>query len=210
MVIFCLNTGKINQAVECLNELNRVNYNDEKSLEEIAENFYNLKQYEIAANVYRKIVDYNKNRTDIYLKIADIYFNNIEGKKQEAIEFLKSNLKFIDENNEHKKEIEDIYNKYNKEMEMLLTGEENNNSENNENNESKNHNNKMETEEFNIDESQIKKNADFMEDEEEKNENNNDNINNEENNNVDNVNNEEKKDEEKKEEMIMEPEEKDN
>ena len=195
MIIFCLNTGKIKQAVECLNELNRVNYSDEKSLEEIAEMFFNLNEFEISANVYKKIIKINYNRTDIYLKIADIYFNHLLDKKYEALEFLKNNMNLVDE--EKKKEIEDAYNKYNKEMECLLTGE----NDNNENDNNEQHENKMETEEFNIDESQIKKNADFMEDEEEKHENKNENE--EEKNENKNEN-----EEEKKEEMILEPEEK--
>ena len=195
MIIFCLNTGKIKQAVECLNELNRVNYSDEKSLEEIAEMFFNLNEFEISANVYKKIIKINYNRTDIYLKIADIYFNHLLDKKSEALEFLKNNMNLVDEGK--KKEIEDAYNKYNKEMECLLTGE-NDNIEN-ENNEQ--HENKMETEEFNIDESQIKKNADFMEDEEEKHKNKNE-------NEEENHENKNENEEEKKEEMILEPEEK--
>ena len=195
MIIFCLNTGKIKQAVECLNELNRVNYSDEKSLEEIAEMFFNLNEFEISANVYKKIIKINYNRTDIILKIADIYFNHLLDKKNEALEFLKNNMNLVDE--DKKKEIEDAYNKYNKEMECLLTGE----NDNNENDNNEQHENKMETEEFNIDESQIKKNADFMEDEEEKHENKNENE--EEKNENKNEN-----EEEKKEEMILEPEEK--
>ena len=54
-----------------------------------------MNEYEISANVYKKIISINNNRSDAYLKVADIYFNHLLGKKQEALDFLNNGLKSV-------------------------------------------------------------------------------------------------------------------
>ena len=55
LAIFNLNSGKKYQALECFNELCKVNYCDVKIMKQIANLFYDIEEYEITINIYKKI-----------------------------------------------------------------------------------------------------------------------------------------------------------
>ena len=55
LTIYCLSTGKKNQAMECLNELSKVNFCDIELMKEIGNLFLDMKEYEVAKNIFMKI-----------------------------------------------------------------------------------------------------------------------------------------------------------
>ena len=73
MAIFNLNNGKKYQALECFNELCKVNYNDVNTMKQIAELFYGINEFEITINIYKRIKDKEKKEEDSYIKINKIY-----------------------------------------------------------------------------------------------------------------------------------------
>ena len=91
LAIFDLNNGKKYQALECFNELNKVNYNDAKVMKQIAKLFYDMNEYEIAKNIYLKIKDQDKTDGECYLQIANIYNEKLSDKKK-ALAVLKEGL----------------------------------------------------------------------------------------------------------------------
>ena len=192
LTIFCLSTNRKYQALECLNELNKVNFNDISLLNEIGNMFEKINEYEVAANIYKKICSLRKIDSEPYIKIANIYFNHIEGKKKDALEILKNGLdKVMGEKD--KKEIEKMIDLIKEEVENVISGEVSHKVINKNINESEGDN-----DDLNISESQLK-NADFLDDEEIENEENVKDEKNEEEEKKDN-NDEENKEEEKKEE----------
>ena len=192
LTIFCLSTNRKYQALECLNELNKVNFNDISLLNEIGNMFEKINEYEVAANIYKKICSLRKIDSEPYIKIANIYFNHIEGKKKDALEILKNGLdKVMGEKD--KKEIEKMIDLIKEEVENGISGDVTHKVINKIENESEGDN-----DDLNISESQLK-NADFLDDEEIENEENVKDEKNEEEEKKDN-NDEENKEEEKKEE----------
>ena len=183
LTIFNLSTNRKYQALECLNELNKVNFNNINLLNEIAEMFLKIEEYEVAANIYKKIYSFRKIDSDPYIKIANIYFNHIEGKKKEALEILKIGSKNV-MGDKDKKEIDEMIERIIEEDESNISGDVIKERKKNI------HEIDNENEDLNISESQLK-NADFLDDEE---------IENEEDAKVDEHYNEEeeKKDEEEK------------
>ena len=91
LAVFDLNNGKKYQALECFNELNKVNYNDAKIMKQIAKLFYDMNEYEIAKNIYIKIKDQEKTDGECYLQIANIYNEKLSDKKK-ALAVLKEGL----------------------------------------------------------------------------------------------------------------------
>ena len=51
LTIFNLNNGKKYQALECFNELSKVNYNNVNTMKQIAELFYVINEFEITINI---------------------------------------------------------------------------------------------------------------------------------------------------------------
>ena len=167
LTIFDLNNGKKNQAIECFNELNKVNYNDVNVMKQIAKLFYNLKEYEIAKNIYIKIKDQEKTDGDCYLKIANIYNEKLSNKK-EALKVLKEGLDTVMDEKYHQ-EIEKLMKDIEQEEQDLFTGEICNKEEENleevqvdnkSNNESKlkegnNNDNEHENDNVNINQSKV-------------------------------------------------------
>ena len=100
LAIFDLNNGKKYQAIECFNELNKVNYNDANIMKEIAKLFYDIEEYEIAKNIYLKIKEQEKTDGDCYLKIAYI-FNDKLSQKKEALNILKEGLEKVMDEKSH-------------------------------------------------------------------------------------------------------------
>ena len=121
LAIFDLNNGKKHQALECFNELNKVNYNDVNIMKQIAKLFYDMEEYEIAKNIYLKIKEQEKTDGDCYLKIANIYNEKLSQKK-EALNILKEGLdKVMDE--KYHQDIENLIKDIEQEEQDLFTGE---------------------------------------------------------------------------------------
>ena len=100
LAIFNLKDGKKYQALECFNELCKVNYNDVKTMKEIANLFYDMEEYEITINIYKRIKDQEKTDGDCYIKIAKIYEEKLEQKK-EALKILKEGLDKVMDDTAH-------------------------------------------------------------------------------------------------------------
>ena len=120
LAIFDLNNGKKYQALECFNELNKVNYNDINIMKQIAKLFYDMEEYEIAKNIYLKIKDQEKTDGDCYIKIAKIYDEKLDQKK-EALKILKEGLDKVMDDAAHQ-EIELLIKKIEKEELDLILG----------------------------------------------------------------------------------------
>ena len=121
LAIFDLNNGKKYQALECFNELNKVNYNDVNIMKQIAKLFYDLEEYEISKNIYLKIKDQEKTEGDCYLKIAKI-FNEKLSQRQEALKILKEGLDKVMDDNYHQ-DIEKLIKDIEQEEQDLFIGE---------------------------------------------------------------------------------------
>ena len=120
LTIFNLNNGKKNQALECFNELCKVNFNDVKIMKQIANLFYDMDEYEITINIYKLIKEQEKTDGDCYLKIAKIYDEKLEQKK-EALQILKEGLDKVLDDSAHQ-EIELLIQKIEKEELDLILG----------------------------------------------------------------------------------------
>ena len=116
LTIFNLNNGKKYQALECFNELNKVNYNDVNIMKQIAQLFYDMEEYVITKNIYLKIKDQEKTDGDCYLKIANIY-NEKLSQKQEALNILKEGLEKVMDDKYHQNMMDD---KYHQNIEKLM------------------------------------------------------------------------------------------
>ena len=120
LAIYALSTGKKNQALECLNELNKVNFNDTALLKEIGNLFLQINEYEIASNIFINIKNKDRTDGDCYLIIAKIYCNKLK-KRKEALSILKEGEENV-YNGKQKQEIEYLISKIEKEEEDLFTG----------------------------------------------------------------------------------------
>ena len=121
LAIFDLNNNKRYQAIECFNELNKVNYNDVNIMKQIANLFYDLEEYEIAKNIYLKIKGQEKTDGECYIKIASIYNEKLSQKK-EALNILKEGLDYVLDDKYHQ-EIENLMKDIEQEEQNLFTGE---------------------------------------------------------------------------------------
>ena len=116
----CFKYRKKNQALECLNELSKVNFNDTALLKEIGNLFLEINEYEVAANIFINIKNQDRTDGDCYLIIAKIYCNKLN-KRKEALKILKEGVeKVID--GKLKQEIEYLISKIEQEEEDLFTG----------------------------------------------------------------------------------------
>ena len=120
LAIFNLNNGRKNQALECFNELCKVNYNDVKVMKQIANLFYDIEEYQITINIYRKIKEQEKTDGDCYIKIAKIYDEKLD-QKNEALKILKEGLDTVVDDGTHQ-EIELLIQKIEKEQLDLFLG----------------------------------------------------------------------------------------
>ena len=127
LTIYCLNTGKKNQALECLNELSKVNFNDIELLKEIGQLFLDMKEYEVAKNIFIKIKDEDITDGNNYLIIAKIYYNCMN-KRKEALDILNEGNEKIAEGKQ-KQEIEFLIGNIKREEENLFIGVNNENNE---------------------------------------------------------------------------------
>ena len=120
LTIYCLSTNKKNQALECLNELSKVNFCDIELMKEIGNLFLEMKEYEIAKNIFVKIKNEDITDGHNYLIIAKIYYNNLN-KRKEALDILKEGKEKIEEG-KLKQEIEYFIENILREEENLFTG----------------------------------------------------------------------------------------
>ncbi len=120
LTIYSLSTGKKNQALECLNELSKVNFNDTDLLKEIGNLFLDINEYEVAANIFINIKNQDRTDGDCYLIIAKIYCNKLN-KRKEALEILKEGDERVFDGKQ-KQEIEYLISKIEQEEEDLFTG----------------------------------------------------------------------------------------
>ena len=112
MTMFCIEIKRNEEAYDCLNELIKMKFNDTELLNEIAQLFYKNDDYVVASNLYKRIIHFNKNFVDAYIKLAEIYYMKFdENKKKEAIEILKNSLEFTTDEKE-KESIEEFINVY--------------------------------------------------------------------------------------------------
>lgn len=118
LTIYCLNTGKNNQALECLNELSKVYFCDIELMKEIGALFLDIKEYEVAINIYTKPKHEDITDGNNYLIIAKIYYNNLN-KRKEALDILKEGVdKVID--GKLKQEIEYLIEIISKEEKLFI------------------------------------------------------------------------------------------
>ena len=120
LTIYCLSTGKKNQALECLNELSKVNFCDIELMKEIGNLFLDIKEYEVAKNIFMKIKNEDITDGTNYLIIAKIYYNCMN-KRKEALDILKEGNDKIPEG-KLKQEIEYLIENISREEENLVTG----------------------------------------------------------------------------------------
>ena len=120
LTIYALSTGKKNQALECLNELSKVNFNDNALLKEIGNLFLEIKEYEVASNIFINVKNHYPTDGDCYLIIAKIYCNKLN-KRKEALEILKEGVEKVFDDKK-RQEIEYLISKINQEEEDLFTG----------------------------------------------------------------------------------------
>ena len=99
LTMFCINVGRREQALASLNELIKMKFKEIEITSEIALLFYKNNDFNIAANLYKRIINLDKTYIDAQVKLAEIYFMKFdEPKKKEAIEILKNSLQYaIDE-----------------------------------------------------------------------------------------------------------------
>ncbi len=102
LCIFCILVNRKNQAFECLNELSKMQFQDTKLLEEIADLFSKCGELNLTAEIYNRIIFLSPNNLKNYFKLAGVY-SQIESKKPEAIELLKNRLRNTDDENDKKK-----------------------------------------------------------------------------------------------------------
>jgi tetratricopeptide (TPR) repeat protein len=115
LTVLCILMGRKNQALECLNEFIKTNFNDLELLEEIGDLFFKLGEYELTAELYLKILSLDPKNINVHINLADIYFHHVRAKRNESIEILKNSLKYADDENE-KKRIADFIDAFTKEL----------------------------------------------------------------------------------------------
>jgi tetratricopeptide (TPR) repeat protein len=99
LCMFCISVGRKYQALECLNELVRNKFNDVKIFEEIGMMFFSKKEYELAVDIFEKLIELEPNNTIHYISLAEIY-TKIESKKHLALELIKNRRNFVDDSKE--------------------------------------------------------------------------------------------------------------
>ena len=82
LTIFCVKVERKEQAMDCLNEIIKMKFKDIEITSDIAMLFYKNNDYNIAANLYRRIMIIDKTYIDAYLKLAEIYYMKFEEPKQ--------------------------------------------------------------------------------------------------------------------------------
>ena len=101
LTMFCIKVKRGEQALACLNELIKMKFDQIEIISEIASLFYTAKQFQIAANLYKRIINLNKTYIDAQVKLAEIYFMKFgKSKKNVAIDILKNSLQYATDDKE--------------------------------------------------------------------------------------------------------------
>ena len=101
LTMFCIKVGRREQALACLNELIKMRFSNIEITSDIALLFYKNNDFNIAANLYKRIINLDKTYIDAQVKLAEIYFMKFdEPKKKEAIEILKNCLQYAQDEKE--------------------------------------------------------------------------------------------------------------
>ena len=99
LTIYCVKVERKEQAMACLNELIKMKFKNVETTSDIAMLFYKNNDYNIAANLYRRIMIIDKTYIDAQIKLAEIYYMKFEEpRKKEAIDILKNAIQYaVDE-----------------------------------------------------------------------------------------------------------------
>jgi tetratricopeptide (TPR) repeat protein len=128
LTMFCINVGRREQALACLNELIKMKFTQIEITSEIALLFYKNNDFNIAANLYKRIINFDKTYIDAQVKLAEIYFMKFdEPKKKEAIEILKNSLQYAQDEKE-KNSILQFIQIYENQIDITKTNANNQNS----------------------------------------------------------------------------------
>ena len=101
LTIYCIKVERKEQAMACLNELIKMKFKNVETTSDIAMLFYKNSDYNIAANLYRRIMIIDKTYIDAQIKLAEIYYTKFEEpKKKEAIDILKNAIQFASDEKE--------------------------------------------------------------------------------------------------------------
>ena len=101
LTIYCIKVDRKEQGLACLNELIKMKFKNVETTSDIAMLFYRNGDYNIAANLYRRIMIIDKTNIDAQIKLADIYYTKFEDqKKKEAIDILKNALQYANDEKE--------------------------------------------------------------------------------------------------------------
>jgi tetratricopeptide (TPR) repeat protein len=101
LTIYCIKVERKEQGMACLNELIKMKFNHVETTSDIAMLFYKNNDYNIAANLYRRIMIIDKTYIDAQIKLAEIYYMKFEEpKKKEAIDILKNAIQFASDEKE--------------------------------------------------------------------------------------------------------------
>ena len=101
LTIYCIKVDRKEQGLACLNELIKMKFKNVETTSDIAMLFYKNGDYNIAANLYRRIMIIDKTHIDAQIKLADIYYTKFEDqKKKEAIDILKNALQYANDEKE--------------------------------------------------------------------------------------------------------------
>ena len=101
LTIYCIKVERKEQAMACLNELIKMKFKHVETTADIAMLFYKNSDYNIAANLYRRIMMIDKTYIDAQVKLAEIYYMKFEEpKKKEAIDILKNAIQFASDEKE--------------------------------------------------------------------------------------------------------------
>ena len=129
MTMFCIDIHRNEEAIEYLNEVIKMKFDDIEIYNEIALLFYKNNDFVIASNLYKRIININKYYIDAYIKLAEIYYMKFDDeKKKEAIEILKSSLEFTSDEKE-KESIEQFIKVYENQIENNILNVDDNSQE---------------------------------------------------------------------------------
>ena len=108
LTIFCILVKRRFQAFECLNELIKTKFENTELWEEIGDLFETIGEFQIAADVYNKIIKIDPKSINVYIKLSKLMFYQFDSKKKESIDILKNCLKYADDEKDKKRIAESI------------------------------------------------------------------------------------------------------
>ena len=101
LTIYCIKVERKEQALACLNELIKMKFKHVETTCDIAMLFYKNNEFNIAANLYKRIMMIDKKYIDAQIKLAEIYYMKFEEpKKKEAIDILKNAIQYASDDKE--------------------------------------------------------------------------------------------------------------